>query len=269
MNNNFSNPDQNTRPVGMALKLLTAASLFLLPACSTAQTKTTAAEEANVTAEQVVESTADYVGQEVTIRSEVEETLDGSSFLVADDEYFDGEGILVVNASGEAFVVPEVGDPQVQVTGKVETFVAQTVASEYGLSLTPELYEEYQNKPVIIAQSIALAPDPGDITADPELYYNKRIAVEGEVEDILESGLFTMDEDELFGGDDLLVIPSETATVEDGEIVTVTGILRPYIKAEFEKDYDLQWDLSIEESIEAEYEQKPVFVADTVYPSGL
>ncbi|MBE9059789.1 hypothetical protein [cf. Phormidesmis sp. LEGE 11477] len=262
----------NNKPSSQAtaFKLLTAASLFLLPACGSPQTTDTAAEEANVTSEELVDDTASYVGEEVTIRGEVEATVDETAFLMADDDYFNGEGILVINASSEPFVVPDVGETQVQVTGQVETFAMTAVSTEYGLTLDADLYNEYEDQPVIIAQSIALAPDPGDITANPEFYYDKRIAVEGEVEDILESGLFTLDEDELFGGDDLLVIPGELAsTVQEDEIVTATGVLRPYIAADFERDYDLQWDLSVQKTIEAEYETKPVFVADMVYPSAV
>ncbi|MGB3787521.1 MAG: hypothetical protein WA949_05895 [Phormidesmis sp.] len=255
---------------GAAIKLLTVASLFLLPACASPQATDTAAEEANVTSEELVDDTSSYVGQEVTIRAAVEETVDDTAFLMEDDEYFNGEGILVINASSEPFVVPDVGETQVQVTGKVETFAMVTVSEEYGLTLDSDLYGDYENKPVIIATSIALAPDPGDITANPELYYNQRIAVEGEVAEILESGLFTIAEEKLFGGEDLLVIPSTTtAAIQDGEIVAVTGTLRPYIAADFEKDYDLQWDLSVKETIDAEYEAQPVFVADSVYPSAV
>ncbi|MEL7332575.1 MAG: hypothetical protein AAFN12_10005 [Cyanobacteria bacterium J06560_2] len=266
MNNNLYQKTKKTTAFG----LLAAASIFLLPACSTPQAETTAAEEANVTAEELVEETASYVGEEVTIRSEVEETVDESSFLLADDDYFDGEAILVINASSEPFVIPDVGDTQVQVTGKVETFAMTTVTEQYGIELSPELFEAYEAKPVIIAESLALAPDVGDVAADPEAYYNQRIALQGEVEDVLESGLFKMDEDELFGGEDLLVIPTKgSQSVQDGGIVALTGVLRPYISAEFEKDYDLEWDLSVTEQIEAEYETKPVFVADGVYPSAV
>ncbi|WP_170943969.1 hypothetical protein [Leptolyngbya sp. BC1307] len=49
----------------------------------------------------------------------------------------------------------------------------------------------------------------------------------------------------------------------------VTGVLRSYIRSDFDRDYDLQWDLSVKENIEAEYEQKPVFVADSIYPSAV
>jgi len=250
--------------------LLAAASLFFLPACATSETELTDAEESNVTSEELVEEPGNFVGEEVTIRSQVEETVDNSSFLIADDEYFDGEAILVINASSEPFVIPDVGDTQVQVTGQVETFAMTTVADEYGITLSPELFAAYENKPVIIARSLALAPEVGEVAANPQMYYNQRIALQGEVEDVLESGLFTMDEDELFGGDDLLVIPSEGETaIEEDEIVVLTGVLRPYIRAEFDRDYDFNWDLSVSEKIDAEYEQKPVFVADSIYPSAV
>ncbi len=252
------------------LGAIAAASLFLLPACASPQSETTASEEANVTAEEIVEEPTDYVGEEVTIRSEVEETVDESSFLVADDEYFDGEAILIINASSEPFVIPDVGDTQVQITGRVETFSMTTVADEYSITLSPELFEQYEEKPVIIAQSLALAPDIDEVAANPDMYYNQRIALEGEVDEVLESGLFTIDENELFSGKNLLVIPSTEGTpIQEDEILAITGVLRPYIQADFDRDYDFNWDLSVTEKIDAEYEQKPVFVADGIYPSAV
>ena len=52
------------------------------------------------------------------------------------------KAFLVINATGEAFVVPDVGDSEVQVTGKVETFAMTTVAENYGLTLDLDLYQE-------------------------------------------------------------------------------------------------------------------------------
>lgn len=251
------------------LKLFTVASLVLLPACGPKATMT-AAEEENVTAEELVDETTRYVGEEVTIRAEVESVINEFSFLMADDDFLNGEGILVINASSQPFLIPDVGDSQLQVTGRVENFAMLQVADEYGLTLDPELYADYEEKPVIIADSIALAPDPDEITESPERFYNQQIAIEGEVEELFDPGLFRIGEDELFSGEGLLVIPAAgTKTVKEDEIVVVTGVLRPYIKAEFERDYDLNWDLSVQTSIDAEYEEQPVFVADGVYPSAV
>lgn len=280
MKTTFAKTDQasikNRRAKGFkrasVLKLVTAASIFLLPACTGPQSTTTPSEESNVTTEELAdEETASYEGKEVTVRGEVDETVDETSFLIDDGNLFGGEGILVINATSEPFAIPDVGDSEVQVTGEVVTFSSASTAEEYSLTLDPTLYADYDNQPVIIAKSLALAPDPGDITANPEQYYNQRIAVEGKVDDIYEPDLFTLDEEELFATEDLLVLsPGVTSdAVKADEIVAITGVLRPYVQADFDKDYDLQWDLSVKENIEAEYEQKPVFVADSIYPSAI
>ncbi|MEM1251845.1 MAG: hypothetical protein AAGI69_05380 [Cyanobacteria bacterium P01_H01_bin.21] len=240
-------------------------------ACTTGpESTTTPAESSNVTSEEVVEETENLVGESVSIRGEAQEIVGDASFLISDGQFFGGEEILVINASGQPLALPEIGESQVQVTGSVQQFILAEVESAYDLTLDPEVYADYEEQPAVIAQSIALAPDPGDITANPERYYNQVIAVEGEIEDVLAPDVFTLDEDELFGGEDLLVIGTkDTAAVQNEAVVVITGVLRPYIEAEFERDYDLTWDLSVKEKIEGEYTEKPVFVADDIYPSAV
>ncbi len=253
-----------------AASLVLAASVSVLSACGPAETTTVEDGVENVTTEEVAGGAEGLIGQTVSIRSEVEATVGESSFLLEDDRLFGGEDILVINASGEPFVLVDGDDTDVQVTGEVQQLVLADVEEEYNLGLDPTLYVDYEDRPVVIAQSIALSPDPGDITSDPEKYYNQRIAVEGEVEEKYSPTTFTLDEEQLFGAEDLLVLTQgATPETQDGERVAVTGILRPYVKEEFDKDYDLDWDLSVEEQIEVEYTEKPVFVADGVYPSAM
>lgn len=45
-------------------------------------------------------------------------------------------------------------------------------------------------------------------------------------------------------------------------------MVRPFIKSEFERDYDLTWDLDFQEELEAEYTEKPVLVVDSIYPAA-
>lgn len=226
-------------------------------------------EEENVTTEEVAEDTDELLGQTVTIRSNVLESVEPFTFTVADQEFFGGEDIIVVNASGEVFELPE-DDTEVQITGEVAEFVVADIESNYGLDLDPDLYVEYTDKPALIAESLALAPEPGEITEDPTQYYGQTLAVTGEVEEIYDANTFTLDEDELLGGDDLLVVVTNpTEMVEDGQTVAVTGELRSFIVADLEKDYDLTWDLDIQEQIEAEYSDRPVLVVDDVYPSAI
>lgn len=267
------NPLNNlSRPRAVASGLLLAASIVVLPACSETPQETTTQSEAadNVTTEELSSGAEGLIGETISIRAEVEETVGETSFLLEDDQLFGGEDILVINASSEPFVLAEGDETEVQVTGEVQQLVIAEFETEYGFDLDPTLYADYEDRPVVVAQSIALSPDPGDITANPEAYYNKRIAVAGEIEDKLDGNTFTLDEERLFGGEDLLVVSMMASPqAQDGEEVTVTGVLRPYLKADFETDYDLTWDLDVQEQIEAEYTEKPVFVADEVYPSAM
>ncbi len=235
----------------------------------------------NVQTEDVADNTEDYIGQIVTIRSEPQDVVGNSSFTVSDEQFFGTEPILVINASGELLVLPEDG-VEVQVTGEVRNFVLADVDREFDLALDPTLYVEYENQPAIIAQSIALAPEPGEITSNPEQYYGETLAVTGEVEDIQSGSAFTLDEDRLLGSEDLLVVyasprdgvqqPQPSAqlpAITDGDEVAVTGVLRAFVFAEFERDYDLDWDLQLQEKLEAEYSNRPVLVATGVYPSAI
>jgi hypothetical protein len=58
-------------------------------------------------------------------------------------------------------------------------------------------------------------------------------------------------------------------TVNEGEKVAVTGVLRPFVVAELEREYNLKWDLTVQKQLEAEYSNKPVLIANEVYPSAI
>jgi hypothetical protein len=248
--------------------IILAVMALVLPACNNNEANVPGA--GNVTTEEVADNTAALDGKTVTVRSEPKAKVGPASFTVEDEKFFGSEPILVVNASGETFTLPADDDTEIQVTGVVQNFVIADVEREYSLTLDRQYYVDYENKPAIIAQSIALSPDPGDITKNPEQFYNKRLAVTGEVEDIQDANTFTLDEEELFGATDLLVLNAKPkVAVKDGEVVAVTGVLRPFVLAEFEREYDLGWDLQLKQKLEAEYKTKPVFVADSVYPSAI
>lgn len=257
------------------LALVLAATL--LPACTnfTAQRETApSTAEENVTTAEVSNNTEELIGKTVTIRSEPIDKFGPNSFTLEDEQFFGSEPILVLNTSGKVFALPTDNDVEVQVTGEVRKFVFADIEREYNLGLELNAYRDYENKPAIIAQSIALAPEPGEITQNPEQYYGKRLAVTGEVENLQTASRFTLDEDRLLGTEDLLVInPNARATtqvtINDGEKVAVTGVLRSFVVADLERDYDFGWDLSTREKLEAEYSRKPVLIAETVYPSAI
>lgn len=249
-----------------------AANVPASPAENVAQQPATApATPGNVTTEEISENTAKLIGQRVTVRDEVEKKVSPVAFTIDNEELFNEENILVVNASGQPLVLPE-DDADVQITGTVARFVVADIEKEYGLDLEPNLYVDFEGKPAIIAQAVALAPEPGEITTNPKRYYNKVIAVPAEVENIVSPNAFTLDEDKLIGGSDLLVLvppnlkPAAKAT--EGEKVVVTGVLRPVVVAELEREYNFTWERGFEKQLEAEYRDRPVLVATGVYPSA-
>ncbi|EDX75589.1 hypothetical protein MC7420_1507 [Coleofasciculus chthonoplastes PCC 7420] len=242
----------------------------LLPSCAdtTQDVVTAGQEEENVTAEEVEENTEQLIGQSVSIRGEVRDVLDNVTFTISEDEFFGGDEIIVVNTSGEPFMLPEDDDVEVQVTGEVRQFNMVEFEEEFDLDF--QFDTDYEQQPAIVAESLALAPKPGEITEDPSQFYNQTVAVEGEVEEIMSNNTFTLDEDQLAGGGDLLVftLVAPERTMVEGEDVVVTGEVRPFIAAEFERDYELTWDLDVKRQLEAEYENKPVFIAKSIYPSA-
>lgn len=261
-----------------------ALAVVILPGCTNQLeanrpvANTPASPAGNVTTEEVTDNTAQLIGKTVTIRSEPVAKVGNNTFTVSDEEFFGNETILVVNASGQPLVLPT-DDTEVQVTGEVRRFVIADVNRDYDfLDLEPNLYVDYEGKPAIIAQSIAPAPEPGQITSNPSQYYGRTLAVTGEVEEVLSPTSFTLDEDQLFGASDLLVIVANPRTgnttntpaaVKDNETVAVTGVLRPFVVADIERDYDLTWDLELQRKLEAEYRTKPVLVVQSVYPSAI
>lgn len=264
--NHFDNRG-NIRTGAIALALMA----MLLPACTNERLNASnPAVESNVTTEEVADETAELIGQTVTVRSEPVRKIAANTFTISDEEFFGSETILVVNASGKPLVLPTDDDTEVQVTGEVTKFVVADLNREYDLDLEPELYVEYEGKPAIIAQAIALAPEPGEITEDPSQYYGRTLAVTGEVENIVGPNAFTLDEDELIGASDLLVLAATPKqAIDDGEKVAVTGVLRKFVVADLERDYDLTWDLELQRKLEAEYSNKPVLIANSVYPSAI
>ncbi len=225
--------------------------------------------ESNVTIEDIADEENNVtVGEEVTVRGEVAQVEPGISFVLQEEGLFDGDEVLVINVSQK--ILPEqTDDLGLQITGEVGTLILADVEQDYGLDLDPNLYVDYENKPVIFASNMVLSPDLEDVAENPDIYYSQEIAVRGEVKNINSDYAFILREDKLFSDDNLLILSTkgEPLPTQDEKVV-VTGIVRPYIQSEFERDYDLTWDLDLQEKIEAEYREKPVLIVDSIYPSA-
>ena len=248
-----------------SIALLSLATIFTTAKYQKLQAQET---EENTTIEEITEGEEVVAGEEVTVRGEVEEVESGISFAIQQDGFLEGDEVLVINVSDRNLPTEPENLP-LQVTGQVGTLVLADVEEEYGLILDPDIYVDYESQPVIFADYMVLAPEIEEVSEEPENYYGLEVALEGEIDEIRNAYSFTLAEDELFEGDDLLMINATGEAIpESEETVVVTGIVRPFIKAELERDYDLTWDLDVREEIEAEYSEKPVLVVDSIYPAA-
>lgn len=221
-----------------------------------------------VNTSEVSNNTEEFIGKTVTIISKPIKKLGLSSFTVSDRRFFGGDPIVVVNASGVPFDLPTDRDTEVQVMGEVSNLVIPEVERRFKLKLQDEYYKNYINKPAIIARSMVLAANPGQVTKNPRKYYNRRLALTGKVENIQSPVLLTLGENQLFGGENLLILLNATpkAAIKQGRTLSVIGVVRPFVVGEIERDYNLKWDQNVKNQMQAKYGNKPVFVAEVVYP---
>lgn len=250
--------------VGISAIALTLITL-LLPGCDYRGSRANVRDR-NITAQEVVNETKDVIGRRVTVRSEPLQIVGTNAFTINNQQLFNDENILVINATGTPFTLPN-DNIDIQVTGVVRKFRVTDVAREFNLDLQPDIYREYEDRPVIIAQSLALAPEQRQIANNPGRFYNQLVAVEAEVEEVLDPMAFTLDNEQLIGGRNLLVFnvnPQKPVSPDDK--VVVTGIVRQFVVSEIERDYELTKNWNLQPRLEAEYRNRPVIIAQEVYP---
>jgi len=248
-----------------------ALAALLLPGCTT-DNEEIQEGKTNVTTEEVAENTEDIIGKEVTIRNIVEQKVGDLGYVVQANE-LGGESILILNATQAPFLPPEGLEMPIQVTGEVVQLVIADIETEYGVELGDE-YIEYEDKPAIIAESLALAPTPQDLAEAPAGYFDKVIAVEGDVREVYSPSSLSLFEDGWVDDIGVLVIgvnrnlKAEDSVVQDGERVTVTGVARQF-DPKLLQDSDLGWDAEKIKEFGSRYTDRPVIVAEDIFPSAV
>jgi hypothetical protein len=246
---------------------------IILPSCGYGEpqaiTPTTQQQLQNQVSREVVDEevvqeedkTAQLIGKTVTIRTQPIRLIGPTSFTVRDKELIEDQDILIINATGQPFTLPSTNDIPIQITGQVRRFDLAQINQDYNLDLQSDYYRNYNNQPVIVAKSLALSPAPGELTTNPSPYYGKKLTVTGKVENINSAIAYTLDEDKLLGGEDLLVLHTQPQVkVKRGEQVAVTGVLRPMVIADLQRDYQLNWDANLQKQLQAKYRNKPVLI---------
>lgn len=244
---------------------LVITSLMGVVACSPTPTATDSEAELNVDIEDVSEEPKDVIGQEVTLRGEFLSEVDGSSFKLREDTLFPNDDVLVINVTGNKYSVPLGETTGMWITGVVEPFERETLAKQYKLTLDPTLYEEFEGQPVVIADYIALAPDPEEIAENPTTFYGQRVVVDGEVDTIFAPDAFSLQNGQLFDETGLLVVGAVPELASEGP-VAVSGILQPFSIADLDAEYDLLWEPDVQKTLEDDFTGQPVIVVQEIYP---
>ncbi len=112
--------------------------------------------------------------------------------------------------------------------------------------------------------------DINDINSNPEAYTGREIRINGEISEILASGVLRLDQEETINGDEILVIirPNNNSgnvnerNSESAWNVVVRGEVRKLNVSEIERELGLDLSSEIEEKYQGEY----VIVADLITP---
>ncbi len=221
-----------------------------------------------VNTSEIIENPRDFVGKTITIRSKPIKQIGLNSFTVREGQFSKKDPMLVVNASGTPFSLPSDRNVEVQVIGQVRDFSITDIEREYKLRLNPQQYSGYVSKPVIVAQSITLAPIPAQVTQNSIQYYGKKITVTGVVKNIDSPVLMTLDKGQLIGGNDLpvLLTPSAKVAINKGQTIAAVGEVRPFVANEIERRYNMTMNARVKQQLERQYSNQPILVADAVYP---
>ena len=217
-----------------------------------------------VSTAEIADNVDSFVGQSVSVRNDIVKTIGTNGFILDQDSVLNGETILVIDPSQTSVSVSNDKTPEVIVSGTVEKLDLTQLAQKHDLNLDRDLYSQYEGKPAVVATSVILSPDPEDLTKHPELYYDRPLAIQGEVDDIESYGVFEIDEEAAFGGEDLIVVQQKPIELEEEQNVIIYGVLRPFIAEEFKRDYNFDWDLATQEQLKSKYDRKPVFVAEKI-----
>ena len=108
----------------------------------------------------------------------------------------------------------------------------------------------------------------GKLSKEGKKYYGQNVTVRAEVEDVLDMHSFTLDEDSVIPGPDVVVlVPAgfDTASLAHDQVVTVTGKVRPYVMADLSKDYEwFQHGKLVTTETKVDYKTRPVLVAESI-----
>jgi hypothetical protein len=279
-----------------------AATAFLLGTAAQADDKAPGA----ISAGKLAKNSKDYYGKTVTVQAEVEDVLGDNMFTLDEDALLAGSDVLVLVPGGlksalthdQKVIVTGQVRPYVQadldrdydwfddgklvdVKTKVDwktrpVLVARSIRTVNGADLMTTAMQT-SSMPISTTSSdsamnttsttVAVPMSAGKLARDAKDYYGKTVTIRAEVEDVLGANMFTLDEDSILAGSDVLVlVPRGVAgSLSHDQKVVVTGQVRPFVEADLDRDFD--WfdnGKLVDVKTKVDWKTRPVIVADSV-----
>jgi hypothetical protein len=291
------------------MKLHAVAPILALTLGGFAGTLAAGNEKMTISAGKLARDAKDFYGKTVTVRAEVEDVFDSRSFTLDEDTLFAGPDVLVLVPSGMAADLRK--DQVVMVTGTVRPYVTTELERDYdwfkkGRIVISKTDVDFKTRPVLVATSLRTAEgrdlllttgetatmrhekhgmkahehamehpatfSAGELAKHGKKHFGQRVTVRAEVEDLLDTHSFTLDEDAtLTGADVVVLVPAgfDISSLSKDDIVTVTGTVRPYVVADLERDFDwFKGGKIVSMGTKVDYKTRPVVVAESIMTSS-
>jgi hypothetical protein len=256
-----------------------------------------------ISAGKLAKNPGDFVGRTVTVSAEVEDFLGSNMFTLDEDAVLSGPDVLVLVPGGLKTSLSH--DQKVTVTGEVRRYVEADLDRDFDFFENGKLVDvktkvDWNTRPVIVARSIRTADGAdlvtgavhttsttshdttmhsatgttmatpitaGKLAREAKNFYGKTVTVRAEVEDVLGTNMFTLDEDSVLAGSDVLVlVPRGVASgLTHDQKVVVTGQVRPFVEADLDRDFD--WfdnGKLVEVKTKVDWKTRPVIVAESI-----
>ena len=128
-------------------------------------------ETGRATVDEVTDQPDNYIGRAVTVTGEIENVQeDRRVFTVEDHDWIFPENLLVVTQRPLSELMPGATadaireDNKVRVSGTIHRLVTADMEREYDLDLEREFEVEFQERPILVANSIQLTSDQAKTT---------------------------------------------------------------------------------------------------------
>ena len=227
-----------------------------------------------------------FSGVRVSVHAQIATYLGPHIFTLNADDWWERSPDLIVVVPKPTQQAHRIGaGDSVTVVGTIRPIdLGDIVKGDEVAGAMPDVVAELAGRPVLVAET-AHTPDglpltraaeqltrifvaePVEIADMPRRFYGRTVSVRLDVENMISRHTFTVDQDEWFAGPDLLVFnPSPVASIGDLQraAVTVVGIVRPFIPAEFEEDYEWFDETDYPEPTNGVYQMRPTIVASSI-----